>query len=118
MGKLYHNGVKAKRANKPISGIQAKRGVSPCKRFNRKFKEPKMALQTTAAIVDTEDTDTAAVTELVSDIEAELRLHLARVLEFLDGTGDIRAVTESQARARLIRISDNLRECIADISDI
>ena len=79
-----------------------------------------MALQSTtsASVADTDDSDTSAVTELIGDIEAELRLHLARVHEFLDGTGDIHAVTESQARARLIRLSDNLRECISDITEI
>jgi hypothetical protein len=62
--------------------------------------------------------DNAAVSELIADIEAELRLHQARVQEFLDGTREFGAITTSAERARLIRTAQALSSVLSDLSDL
>lgn len=64
------------------------------------------------------DDDREAVTELATDIEGELRLHLARVHEFLDGTGEVDAITSPAARAQLLRISQILQGALSDIESM
>ncbi len=62
--------------------------------------------------------DSAAVSELVSDIEAELRLHQMRVQEFLEGTKEFAAIVENEERARLLRLSQALSQALSDLSDL
>ena len=62
--------------------------------------------------------DGAAVSELVSDIEAELRLHQMRVQEFLDGTKEFAAIVGSKERSRLLRLSQALSSALLDLSDL
>lgn len=63
-----------------------------------------------------EDSDEAAVSELIEDIEAEMRLHLMRVQEFLDGAAEAKAVTDADSRERLLQLSQRLRGCIEEIA--
>lgn len=63
-------------------------------------------------------TDSAAVTELISDIENELRLHQARIAEFLEGTPEFAAVTDGRARGRLLMAAQAISSAIADLSDL
>ena len=62
--------------------------------------------------------DSAAVSELISDIEAELRLHQMRVQEFLEGTRDFAAIVGGEERARLQRVSQALTHALTDLSDL
>ena len=60
--------------------------------------------------------DGAAVSELISDIEAELRLHQMRVQEFLDGTNEFAAITQSKERSRLLHLSQALSAALSDFA--
>jgi hypothetical protein len=62
--------------------------------------------------------DTAAVAELITDIEGELRLHRARVLEFLDGTPEYEAITDDTARTRLLRLTSVIQKALDDIATV
>jgi hypothetical protein len=62
--------------------------------------------------------DSAAVAELLADIEAELRLHQARLHEFLDGTKEFPAIQDASERARLLRMAQALTSMLSDISDL
>lgn len=63
-------------------------------------------------------TDSAAVTELISDIEGELRLHQARIAEFLEGTPEFAAVADGRARGRLLMAAQAISSALADLSDL
>ena len=62
--------------------------------------------------------DGASVTELVSDIEAELRLHQMRVQEFLEGTNEFSAIRGGEERSRLMRLSQALSRALSDLTDL
>jgi len=62
--------------------------------------------------------DGAAVSELIADIEAELRLHQVRVQEFLDGTREFGAIVAPAERSRLIRTSQALSSVLSDLSEL
>ena len=64
------------------------------------------------------DGDGAAVSELIGDIEAELRLHQARVQEFLDGTREFGAIKAPDQRARLIHTAQALSSALADLTPL
>jgi hypothetical protein len=62
--------------------------------------------------------DAEAVAELLTDIEAEMRLHHARVQEFLDGTQEFEPVTEPRERVRLLRTAQVLASALSDLTDV
>ena len=74
--------------------------------------------QTNETTETTESGDAIAVGELLSDIEAEMRLHQARIQEFLDGTREFEAVTGSNPRARLLRANQAIGELLDQLADI
>lgn len=62
--------------------------------------------------------DAAAVAELIADIEGELRLHQVRIQEFLEGTTEYPSVSEPGERARLLRLTQVLKEALDNLTDI
>lgn len=62
------------------------------------------------------DSESAAVAELISDILDETRLHITRVLEFLDGTKDDPPVADETQRARLKKAALVLRQAVDGLS--
>ena len=77
-----------------------------------------MQVQEDTREVPSATADSAAVSELIGDIDAELRLHQMRVQEFLDGTNEFAAITSSPERVRLLRIAQALSSTISDLSDL
>ena len=64
------------------------------------------------------DSDSAAVNELIADVEGELRLHRARLLEFLDGTREFEAITDEAARQQVQQLTAIVQKALDDIAPL
>lgn len=64
------------------------------------------------------ESETAAVTELLADIAGEMRLHIAHVLEFLDGTKEEPPVEDEAERARLSKAAQILGQAVEGLAQV